>query len=346
MTPTRFSRREWLAGASALAGSALAAPAAPMAWMAGAPQDSTDRLSQALRGISGIHVTPFDSRGEIDHGVLRRLVSGMAQAGVHNIVSAGNTGEFFALTAEEVVRLQATAIEAVGGRAMATAAVGRSLVEAIGTGRAAQRAGADAVMAHYPADPFAAPQSQADYFIGLAEALELPVMAYLRSDAIRVDDLVRVASHPNIAAIKFATTNLMLLAECVRATRGQKAVWVCGLAEGWAVPFYALGTRGFTSGLVNVAPALSLRIWNALESGDFASARDQITAIAPFEAMRTKYNNGANVTVVKEAMEILGWRVGPVRKPGLTALDPADREELRGIIGSWGLTPATTRPDA
>ena len=84
-------------------------------------------------------------------------------------------------------------------------------------------------------------------------------------------------------------------------------------------------TRGFTSGLVNVDPKRSLAIWAALEAGDFAAARRLVDIIAPFEAMRTKFSNGANVTVVKEALMLLGIAVGPVRTQGLTALDAADR---------------------
>jgi 4-hydroxy-tetrahydrodipicolinate synthase len=300
---------------------------------------SVERIRRALTGISGVHVTPYDSSGAIDVALLGSVVANMAVAGVHNIVSAGNTGEFFALTSDEVLRVHDTAIAAVAGRALVTAAVGRSLVEATATARAAKRAGADAIMAHHPLDPFAAPQAQADYFTALAEASELPLVAYVRSDLISAADLARVAVHPNVAGVKFATGNLMLLAECLRATKGHPAVWVCGLAEGWAAPFYALGTRGFTSGLVNVDPKRSLAIWSALEAGDFTTARRLVDVIAPFEAMRTKFNNGANVTVVKEAMTLLGLAVGPVRLPGLTALEPADRNRLRSVLNDWGLRP-------
>ena len=121
----------------------------------------------------------------------------------------------------------------------------------------------------------------------------------------------------------------------IRASAGQPAVWICGLAEGWAAPFYAIGARGFTSGLVNVAPARSLTIWRALEAGDYATARREVDAIAPFEAMRTKYGNGANVTVVKEAMGLLGREVGPVRLPGLPALNTQEKAELAGIVRGW-----------
>jgi 4-hydroxy-tetrahydrodipicolinate synthase len=93
-----------------------------------------------------------------------------------------------------------------------------------------------------------------------------------------------------------------------------------------------MGARGFTSGLVNVFPERSHAIHKALESGDYATARTLIDEIAPFEALRTKYNNGANVTVVKEALGMLGTDVGPVRVPGVVELNAAEREILREVV--------------
>jgi 4-hydroxy-tetrahydrodipicolinate synthase len=307
-------------------------------------------VRDGLAGISGVHVVPYAADGSVDHTLLARIVSDIAAAGIHNIVSAGNTGEFFSLTEREVLAVQATTIEAVAGKSLVTAAVGRSLTEAIATGRAAKACGADAIMSHHPNDPFAAPQSQADYFIALADSVDLPLVAYVRTDALGVANLVRIANHPNVAGVKFANTNLMQLAECVRATQGGPAVWVCGLAEGWAAPFYALGARGFTSGLVNVDPARSLAIWRALHDGDFAAARTLFNPIVPFETLRTRFNNGANVTVVKQAMALMGYPVGPARLPNLPALDHADAELLATVIKSWQdnpvINPATAHQGA
>jgi 4-hydroxy-tetrahydrodipicolinate synthase len=297
---------------------------------------TNERVRTALRGISGVHVTAWKADGEADWVLTGRIVRRIAEAGIHNIVSAGNTGEFYPMTTDEVVRSHAVAAEAASGKALVTAGIGRSLREAVATGRLAQQAGCDAVMVHHPLDPFAAPQSQAAYFLAIAEALEIPVVAYIRSEAIGVADLARVATHPNVAGVKFASTSAMLLADCVRETQGSSANWICGLAEGWAAPFYALGARGFTSGLINVAPERSLAVWRALEAGDYATARREVDAIAGFEKLRTKYGNGANVTVVKEALGLLGTDVGPVRLPGLPELNAAERAELRGIVSSWG----------
>ncbi|CAN7183641.1 dihydrodipicolinate synthase family protein [Bosea sp. LjRoot237] len=296
----------------------------------------SDKVRSALRGISGVHVTAWKGDGEADWALTGAIVRRIAEAGIHNIVSAGNTGEFYPMTTEEVVRSHAVAAEAAGGKALVTAGIGRSLREAISTGKLAARAGCDAVMVHHPLDPFAAPQSQADYILAIADALTIPLVAYIRSDAIGVRDLARVATHANVAGVKFASPNVMLLAECVRATQGTSANWICGLAEGWAAPFHALGARGFTSGLVNVAPERSLAIWRALEGNDYGLARQLVDEIAGFETLRTKYGNGANVTVVKAALGLLGTNVGPVRLPGLPELNEAERAELRKIVGGWG----------
>lgn len=296
---------------------------------------SLARIGAAVRGISGVHVTPYTAAGDPDWSAMKEVVRAIAEAGVHNIVSAGNTGEFYPMTIAEIEQTHATAAEAAAGKALVTAGVGRSLKDAISLGRKAAAAGCDAAMVHHPLDPFAAPQSQADYIIAIAEALTIPIMAYIRSDAIGVKDLVRVATHPNVAGVKYASTNLMLLSECIRESAGSKAVWICGLAEGWAAPFYALGARGFTSGLVNVVPERSLAIWRALEAGDYDKARRMVDVIAPFETMRTKYGNGANVTVVKEAMTLLGRAVGPVRVPGLPELNADEKTQLKAILASW-----------
>jgi 4-hydroxy-tetrahydrodipicolinate synthase len=297
-------------------------------------------ISAAARGISGVHVTPYAADGSVDTRLLTKVIDRIAAGGIHNIVSGGNTGEFYSLTLDEVRLVQDTAIAANAGRSALTAAVGRSIGDAIALGRRAKEMGADAIMAHQPLDPFAAPQAQAAYFKSIAEAVDLPLIAYVRSDAMGLSEILDIANHPNVVAVKFATTNVMLLSECVRASSAATAIWVCGLAEGWAAPFYAIGARGFTSGLVNIDPARSLAIHTALESGDYATARNLVDTIALFEKLRTKFGNGANVTVVKAAMTAIGYDVGPVRVPGLANLDAADTRLVAEIIASWGLSHA------
>lgn len=299
---------------------------------------SSRDITPVLGGISGVLVTPFDADGNVDRPLYAKLTTRVAEAGIHSLVAGGNTGEFYALTPDEIRLVHDTAIEGNGGRSVLIAGVGRSLREAVELSRRAVAQGADAILVHQPLDPFAAPDAQADYFRAIAEAAGAPVLAYLRSDALGLKEIMAVADHPNIVGVKFATGNLMRLAECVRASGPATARWICGLAEGWAPAFYGLGARGFTSGLVNVDPMRSLAIHAALESGNYAEAQRLVGIIAPFEAMRTRYNNGANVTVVKAALQLLGYPVGSVRVPGYPKLNDEETVALRNVLVGWGMT--------
>ncbi|HCV73437.1 MAG TPA: dihydrodipicolinate synthase family protein, partial [Agrobacterium sp.] len=121
--------------------------------------------------------------------------------------------------------------------------------------------------------------------IGLAEGSELPLVAYVRADGFSVNDMVRLSSHPNVAGIKFATTDIMLLSRAIAASDPDGSLYVCGLAESWAPAFCAVGARGFTSGLVNVAPQFSLQVHDALTAGDFLTARKIVEKIELFERL-------------------------------------------------------------
>jgi 4-hydroxy-tetrahydrodipicolinate synthase len=68
-------------------------------------------------------------------------------------MAAGNTGEFFTLSLDEVRVVHSTTIKAADGKSLVSAAVGRSLTEAKALAREAIAEGADAIMGHHPMDP-------------------------------------------------------------------------------------------------------------------------------------------------------------------------------------------------
>lgn len=296
----------------------------------------TPRLRAALAGISGVHVTPF-ADDAIDPGTLERVVDGLATAGIDNIVTGGNTGEFYALTLDEVRDVYRLAIAANAGRRCITAGVGRSQRDAQSLAEAAARAGADAIMIHQVPDPFAAPAGIIAYTHAVAGTTGLPVVLYLRNDNFSDTELADLVGHPAIAAVKYASPDPLRLAARMRLTAARDLLWLCGLAELWAVPFAAIGARGFTSGLVNLFPTRCIAIRDALATGNFARARTLTSEIAGFEALRARQTNGMNVTVVKEAMRLTGTPVGPTRPPATPHLTPHEQAELTAMLRTWGL---------
>lgn len=299
-------------------------------------------LRSALTGISGILVTPFDSSDAIAPGRLAPIVDRAVKAGVHILVANGNTGEFYALSTQEAESMVHAAAEHIDRRVPLIGGVGRSIVDACKLARASRAAGAAALMVHQPPDPFVSPRGVVAYMQRLAEAADgLPLLLYLRNDGIGLDAIEALCRVPGVAGVKWACPTPLRLAEAIRRC-DPEIVWVDGLAEPWAPPFFAVGARGFTSGLINVWPEHSVAIHAALERNDFAGARQLIEVMSGFEEIRAEEQNGTNVTVVKAALQLIGEDCGPARPPSAWPLTEAQMKKLRERLQAWGLLSRAT----
>ena len=294
-------------------------------------------LRRALSGISGILVTPFDNDDTIAPRRLAPIVDRAVDAGVHILVANGNTGEFYALTTDEAEKMVHAAAEHIRGRVPLIGGVGRSIVDACRLARASRAAGASALMVHQPPDPFVSPRGVVAYMQRLADAADgLPLLLYLRNDGIGLDAIEALCRVPGVAGVKWACPTPLRLAEAIRRC-APDIVWVDGLAEPWAPPLFAVGARGFTSGLINVWPSHSVAIHAALERGDYAHARELIGVMSAFEDVRAEEQNGTNVTVVKAALQLIGEDCGPTRPPSAWPLTDSQMARLRERLRAWGM---------
>lgn len=294
-------------------------------------------LEQALTGISGILVTPFGSDGELAPQRLVPIVDRALNAGLHMPVVNGNTGEFYSLTTDEACIMVREVSGIVNGRAPLLAGVGRSVRDACRLAKVSADAGAAALMIHQPPDPFVAPRGIVDYLKAVADAAGRPMMLYLRNDAIGTAAIADLCAVQGVKGVKWATPNPLKLAEA-KAACDPSIVWVGGLAEVWAPAFYAVGARGFTSGLINVWPERSLQIHSALEAGDYSEANRLISEMKAFEEVRAEEMNGTNVTGVKAALMALGRDCGPTRPPAAWPLTASQQAKLDHFIARNALT--------
>ena len=298
------------------------------------------KLRKALAGISGILVTPFDASDKIAPARLRPIVDRAVTAGVHMLVANGNTGEFYGLTTAEAEAMVHAVAELIGGRIPLIGGVGRSIGDACALARASRAAGAQALMVHQPPDPFVAPRGVVAYVQRIAEASDgLPLMLYLRNDGIGLDAIEQLTRVPGVAGVKWACPTPLRLAEAIRRC-APEIVWVDGLAEPWAPPFFAVGARGFTSGLINVWPEHSVAIHRALENGNYTEAMRLIDIMSAFEDIRAEEQNGTNVTGVKAALQLIGEDCGPARPPSAWPLTDVQMKKMRERLQAWGLKPS------
>ena len=292
-------------------------------------------VRERLRAVVAIPVTPFDDHGNVDEKTYAELVARVVGAGVEVLTPNGNTGEFYALSAAEAQRCVEVTVEHAGD-ALVMAGVGLDVASAVGAARHARSAGAQLVMVHQPVHPFQTDEGWVSYHREIADAVpELGVVLYLRDPAVTAQRLGRLlAACPNVVAIKYAVPDPTGLAQMVRTAGDRPVVWLCGLAETWAPFFWPAGASGFTSGLVNVEPELSLAMLAHLRAGDQEAAMDLWWRLKPFEDLRARDRSALNVSVVKEALAQRGLCSAAVRPP-ISPLAEADRETVRGTLRDW-----------
>ncbi len=171
----------------------------------------------------------------------------------------------------------------------------------------------------------------------IAEAVpELGLVPYIRDARIGGEQIARLGdSCPNVVGVKYAVPDPVRFASVARDAGLGRFTWLAGLAELAAPGYFAVGASGFTSGLVNVAPAISLALHERLVAGRYAEAMEIWEQVRPFEELRAADASADNVSVVKEALAQLGLCRRDVRPPSSTLPRPV-RDHIEAILAGWG----------
>jgi 4-hydroxy-tetrahydrodipicolinate synthase len=298
--------------------------------------DSIDALRGRLSAVVAIPVTPFAPGGGVDWDVHAALIARMVDQGVQVLTPNGNTGEYYALSPAETRRAVESAVAAAGGHAHVMGGVGLDLATAVTAARHARDAGAGSVMVHQPVHPYRSAEGWVAYHREIADAVpELGVVLYVRDPRIS-GALIRELGERcrNVIGVKYAVPDPVRFG-CVSRDAGlDRFAWICGLAEPYAPAYWAMGAAGFTSGLVNVAPRLSLGMLEALRSADHTRAMTAWESIRAFEELRAEDASADNVSVVKEALAQLGRAPRAVRPPSREL--PQDRRAVvAALLARW-----------
>lgn len=193
-------------------------------------------------------------------------------------------------------------------------------------------------MVHQPVHPYVSQSGWVDYHQAIAESVpELGVVPYIRNAQLHGERLAELADAcPNVVGVKYAVPDAARFAAFARDAGLERFVWVAGLAEPYAPSYFSAGATGFTSGLVNIAPAVSLNMIEALRSGDYPAAMKVWEQIRRFEELRAANGSANNVTIVKEALASLGLCRREVRPPS-RPLPEGERAEVAAIAAGWSI---------
>jgi 5-dehydro-4-deoxyglucarate dehydratase len=288
-------------------------------------------LKGRLRGVMAFTPTPFTPDDHLDVNGLARHVDFLVRSGVHAVVVCGGVGEFFSLDLDEYRTAIRTAVESAGGRVPVVAGIGHGSRVAGALAQFAESVGADGLMINplYFIEP--SEDGLVRHYQAIAAATSLGLIVYSTKGAIATPALMeRLAAIDTVVALKDEVGDIRMFQETIDRLGGRMA-WINGMAETFAAPYCVAGAQALTSGIVNFAPEITLAVWEAGLAGRWDELRDLVARkVRPLASLRER-RRGYAITVVKEAMNLLGMPGGTMRSP-LVPLAAEDRDDLRAIL--------------
>jgi 4-hydroxy-tetrahydrodipicolinate synthase len=291
-----------------------------------------------FEGIYTPLVTPFTDAFDVQKDRFSETIEMLIGAGVHGLIVAGTTGEYYAQTAEERVVLMKLAKDIIGTRVPLIVGTGAIRTEdSIFYAKAAKDIGADALLVATP--PYACPTSReiALHALAIDQAVSMPAMLYNYPGRMCVnmdeETLDRLGKSPNFCAIKESSgdpNRLHLL-----ALDYPHIQLSCGMDD-QALEFFAWGARSWVCAGSNFAPEAHIALYKACAiEGDFTKGRRIMSAMMPL--MRVLEQGGKFVQCIKYGLTLRGIETGPPRKP-LQPLNKDDKTQLSHVIRTMNIT--------
>jgi 4-hydroxy-tetrahydrodipicolinate synthase len=249
-------------------------------------------------------VTPFTQDGQVDYQLAAELASKLVDDGCDGLVVTGTTGETSTLTDEENVGMFHAVQEAVGGRAAVIAGTGTNdTAHSVHLSQQAAALGVDGLLL---VTPYYSRPNQAGvraHFETVASSTDVPVMLYdipgRSSIQIAPETMIRLAEHPNIVAVKDATSDF---AAATRVMAETDLLFYSG-DDSLTLQWMALGAVGLVGVTTHIATRRFRELVDAVNANDLSTARKINFELEPVIRATMTYVQGAVA-----AKQILKWQ--------------------------------------
>jgi len=295
-----------------------------------------------LEGVYTPIVTAFDERGDLDLDATSAVIEFVLAGGIRGLVPCGTTGEYYACSIEERLRILEHTRDVNAGRAQLVAGCNAgSTRDAIMYAEASRDLGYDAIMLAAPYTSLPTQRELAAHYEAVASAAGLPVILYnypARAGVeIGFDCLDAIVDRPDIVAIKESSGDFSRFL-ALRRRYADRITVMCG-SDDQAVDYFSWGVRSWLAGTSNVLPRHHAAIMDAANAGDHATAYRLFDGILAWVQLMEagSYNQKAKLGLAHQ-----GIPTGDVRQP-LLPLEAADAAELIASLDTAlavSLTPA------
>lgn len=289
-----------------------------------------------FRGIATALITPLTADG-IDYAQFGKLIDWQIDQGINALVICGTTGESSTLSDAEHRRAIAFACEKVNGRVPVIAGTGSNeTAYAVELTKSACADGADAVLVVTPYYNKTTQNGLVAMYNTIADASTKPVILYnvpsRTGIGIQPETYVKLAQHPNIAAIKEANSDISKIVETFALVGDQLDIYSGN--DDQIVPILSMGGQGCISVLSNVVPRETVAITDQFFAGNVAEAARLQCKFMPL--IRSLFCE-SNPIPVKAAMSALGFCENYLRLP-LVPMEQDHYETMLQRMRALGLS--------
>ncbi len=285
-------------------------------------------------------VTPFTADRALDERGFVENIEWLMAEGVHGVVVSGCTGEAWAVTDEEKLRLFRLAVETAKGRITVIGGTGSIL-----TGRvtalsiAAKETGIDGVMVLPPFYAMPTRRELIAHYRAISDGARLPIMVYNIPSRTGInltpEIMEELAEIEYVVALKESHSDFVQL-EATVARLGDRVRVFSGFAAVRAVAAIVMGCAGLVSSMdAHLMGRQAISLFALSKKGDFDTARPiQQRALSLIE---TLHHLGSEASVLKGAMNLIRRPGGHVRPPLLDLAD-GEIEQVRAALVAHGFS--------
>lgn len=285
-------------------------------------------------------VTPMNADGSVNFDKLGETIEYQIANKTDAIIICGTTGESSTLTHEEHLACIKYAVDKVAKRIPVVAGTGSNCTEtAIYLSTEAEKYGVDGLLIVTPYYNKATQNGLVEHFTSVANSVKVPIILYnvpSRTGCnILPETAIKIAKKAsNVVAIKEASGNISQVAKLANLIRENKLEFdIYSGNDDQIVPVLSLGGKGVISVLSNIAPEKTHNIVAKYLEGDVKeSLKLQLEALNIIDALFCE----VNPIPVKAALNMMGFNVGPLRKP-LTEIEDVHKETLKAAMTSYGI---------
>jgi 4-hydroxy-tetrahydrodipicolinate synthase len=248
-------------------------------------------------------------------------------------VVCGSLGEASTLTADEKIDILKAAIDRADGRAPVVLTIAQdSTREAARLAERAEKAGAAGLMVLPAMRYLATPLEVIAYYRTMARASGLDIMLYNNPLAYGIDItppmLAELANEPRFVAVKESSGDVRRLTD-IHNLIGERYALFTGVDD-LAMESLMLGAVGWVAGLVCAFPRETVAIYDLVQAGDLARARDIYRWFMPLLHLDVSHRFVQNIKLVEHLVR----GTSPVVRAPRRQLPDAERAQVAAVVAA------------